>query len=60
MRVLVLAGGFDQIALIEEIKGRGHYVILADYYENPMAKSAAHKHCQVSTLDVDMIERIAI
>ncbi len=60
MRVLVLAGGFDQIALIEELKSRGHYVILADYYENPMAKSAAHKHCQVSTLDVDMIEKIAV
>ena len=58
MRILVLAGGFDQIALINELKSRGHFVILADYYENPMAKSAADKHLQVSTLDVDMIEKI--
>lgn len=60
MRVLVLAGGFDQIALIEELKLRGHYVILADYYENPMAKSAADKHYQASTLDVDLIEKVAL
>lgn len=60
MKVLVLAGGFDQIALIKELKRRGHYVILADYYENPMAKKAADKHYQVSTLDVDKIEKLAL
>ena len=60
MKVLVLAGGFDQIALINELKSRGHYVILADYYEHPMAETAADKHCQVSTLDLERIEKLAL
>ena len=60
MKVLVLAGGFDQIALIEELKSRGHYVILADYYEHPMAEHVADKHCQVSTLDLEQVEKLAI
>lgn len=59
MKILVLAGGFDQIALIEELKSRGHYVILADYYEHPMAESAADKFFQISTLDVEKIEALA-
>lgn len=49
MKILVLAGGFDQIALIQELKKRGHSVILADYYENPPAKPYADEHFQVST-----------
>ena len=44
MRVIVLAGGFDQIALINELKNRGHYTILVDYYDNPPAKTFANKH----------------
>ena len=38
MKALVLAGGFPQIALIQELKKRDVYVILADYYEEPVAK----------------------
>ena len=60
MRILVLAGGFDQIALINELKQRGHYVVLADYYENPPAKESADKHIIVSTLDIKAIETIAL
>lgn len=60
MKVLVLAGGFDQIALINELKSRGHYVILADYYEHPMAELAADKHYQISTLDLAAVEELAI
>lgn len=59
MRVLVLAGGFDQIALIQELKKRGCYVVLVDYYENPPAKQFADKHIVASTLDVDKVECIA-
>ena len=33
MKILVLAGGSDQIALINELKNRGHYVILLDYFD---------------------------
>lgn len=59
MKILVLAGGFDQIALINGLKQRGHNVILADYYENPPAKQYADKHYQISTLDVGAIMELA-
>lgn len=59
MKVLVLAGGFDQIQLINELKKRGHYVILADYFENPPAKKYANEHYVVSTLDMDKIYELA-
>lgn len=59
MKILVLAGGSDQIALINELKHRGHEVILVDYYDNPPAKQYADKHIKASTLDVDKVENIA-
>ena len=59
MKILVLAGGFDQIALIKELKSRGHEIVLADYYENPPARIYADKHIVASTLDVERIEEIA-
>lgn len=60
MKVLVLAGGYDQIGLINEIKNRGHEVILADYFSNPPAKKVADKHYQVSTLDEEAVKKVAI
>ena len=60
MKILVLAGGADQIALINELKSRGHYVILADYFQNPPAKRYADKHIVASTLDLVKIEEIAV
>ena len=60
MKILVLAGGSDQIDLINELKKRGHYVILVDYYQNPPAKRYADKHIQESTLDVDKVRLIAV
>lgn len=59
MKILVLAGGFDQIALIKELRNRGHIVYLADYYENPPAKIYADKHFQKSTLDEEAIYKLA-
>ena len=59
MRILVLAGGADQIALIKELKLRGHEVVLLDYFENPPAKPYADKHIVASTLDVEAVERYA-
>lgn len=38
IKVLVLAGGFDQIKLIQELQKRDKFVIIADYFENPQAK----------------------
>ena len=34
MTILVLAGGSDQIALINELKTRGHQIILVDYFDS--------------------------
>ncbi len=41
MKALVLAGGFPQIALLKELNSRGISTVLADYYENPVAKPYA-------------------
>lgn len=59
MKILVLAGGFDQIAFINELKHRGHEVYLADYLDNPPAKNHVIKHYQVSTLDEQTIYELA-
>lgn len=59
MKVLVLAGGFDQIQLIQEYKKRGSETILVDYYEQPPAKEFAKEHYQISTLDIDAVKEIA-
>lgn len=59
MKILVLAGGSDQIALINELKTRGHSVVLVDYFDNPPAKEYADKHIVASTLDVDKVEEFA-
>ena len=59
MKILVLAGGFDQIALIHELNCRGHQTVLVDYFENPPAKDVVNKHIVASTLDVEKVESIA-
>lgn len=60
MKILILAGGYDQIALIKELQSRGHEVILADYLDNPPAKQYVEAHFQVSTLDQDAICKLAV
>ena len=60
MKALVLAGGFPQIALIQDIKSRGIEVVLADYNEEPVAKPYADRYYQVSTLDIEAITRAVI
>ena len=60
MKILVLAGGSDQIALIKELQHRDHEIILVDYFENPPAKKYVKKHFIASTLDVDKVKEIAI
>lgn len=59
MKALVLAGGFPQIALLNELKSRGIYTVLADYYPNPVAKQYADDFYQVSTLDTEKITEVA-
>ena len=59
MKALVLAGGYPQIALIQELKSRGITTVLADYYPNPVAKPYADIYYQESTLDIEAITRVA-
>lgn len=60
MKIVVLAGGFDQIALINELKRRGHQVVLVDYFQNPPARAYADKHIVASTLDVERVRDIVL
>lgn len=59
MKALVLAGGFPQIELLKQLRQRGIKTVLADYYENPVAKPYADKFYRESTLDVPAITRVA-
>ena len=59
LKALVLAGGAPQVALIEELKKRGIFTILADYNENPVARKHADLFYQVSTLDVEAVMKVA-
>jgi biotin carboxylase len=56
---LVLGGTEDHIKLIENLKERGYFTVLVDYYDNPPAKSSADQHIKESTLDVKCVLRIA-
>lgn len=59
MKALVLAGGYPQIALIQELKSRGITAVLADWNENPVARAYADVYYRESTLDVQAITRVA-
>ena len=61
-KIMVLAGGSDQIALIQTLNKRypNAETILIDYNENPLAKPYATRHIQESTLDMEKVLSIAI
>ena len=56
---IVLGGTSPHVALIENLKARGFYTVLVDYYENPPARGAADQHVRESTLDQDAVLAIA-
>ena len=60
LKILVLAGGADQCALIQELQRRGHEVLLLDFLPNPPAKQLVSKHIQESTLDVEAVKDCVI
>lgn len=59
LKAMILGGTDDHIALIENLKKRGYYTILVDYHENPPAKKAADLHIQESTLEEDIVLKVA-
>lgn len=56
---LVLGGTSPHVLLVNKLKERGFYVILADYLDNPPAAKVADRHIKASTLDTDRILEIA-
>ncbi|MBR5543520.1 MAG: hypothetical protein IKU65_05445, partial [Oscillospiraceae bacterium] len=60
MKALVLCGGLPQIALINELKARGVFTILADMNEKVPARECADKFYPVSVLDVDAVRKVAV
>jgi len=56
---IVLGGTYPHIKLIDNLKKRGYYTVLVDYYENPSAKMVADEHIKESTLDLDKVVEIA-
>lgn len=60
-KVIVLAGGNDQIPLILELRKRfGRvFIILIDYLEDPPAKDFVDKHITESTLNMGKVLEIA-
>ncbi len=60
MKALVVAGGISQAALIQELKSRGIYTILADRNPKAFATPYADAFYPVSTLDEEGIYQLAL
>ena len=60
MKALVIAGGIAQAALINDLKNRGIYTILADRNPRAYAVPYADAFYPISTLDVEGIKKLAI
>ena len=56
---VVLGGTFPHISLINKLKKRGYFVILIDYYHEPVARKHADLHVKESTLDKEKVLEIA-
>lgn len=56
---IVLGGIAAHCELIRQLKQRGYYTILVDYFENPPAKSVADVHVRESTMDQEKVLEIA-
>ncbi|MBO9473659.1 ATP-grasp domain-containing protein [Shimia sp. R10_1] len=56
---IVLGGTAPHAVLLENLKARGYYTVLVDYFENPPAKKYADEHIVASTLDKDVVLNIA-
>ncbi len=60
MKALVLAGGFPQIYLINELHRRNIKTVLVDYLQHPIAQRYSDYFFRVSTLDVAAVRQLAI
>jgi len=55
MKLMILGGGSCQVNLIKRAKQAGHFVIVADYLDNPPGVFFADEHARVSTFDVPAV-----
>ena len=60
MKALVLAGGFAQIELINQLKERGIYTVLADGNDGALARPYADAFYQVPLFDVEAVKNLAV
>lgn len=60
MKALVVAGGISQAALVQELRSRGIYTILADRNPKAVAVSYADAFYPVSALDEEGIYQLAL
>ncbi|MCD8150490.1 MAG: ATP-grasp domain-containing protein [Clostridiales bacterium] len=56
---IVLGGTNPHVSLINKLKKRGYYTVLVDYLPNPPAAAVADEHIQESTLDKELVAKIA-
>ena len=56
---IVLGGTNPHVTLVEKLKKRGYYTVLIDYLPNPPAAQVADEHLQESTLDKELVAKIA-
>ncbi len=56
---IILGGTNAHIPLIENLKKRGYYTLLADYLDSPPSKSHSDEHIKISTLDAEAVLEVA-
>lgn len=56
---IVLGGTTPHAMLVQKLKGRGFYVVLIDYLDDPPAKKFADQHVKESTLNKEKVLEIA-
>ena len=56
---IVLGGTNPHVALVNKLKARGYYTVLVDYLSTPPAAKVADEHVQESTLDKELVTKIA-
>lgn len=56
---IILGGTIPHCELIRQLRARGYYTVLIDYYDNPPAKVFADLHIQESTLDEEKVLAVA-
>ncbi len=56
---VVLGGTVPHRELIKELRSRGYYTVLVDYFDDPPAAGSADLHCKESAMDLEAVTQIA-